>query len=233
MKKILFPLLVLSFANLANTQDNKILVNRIMTNYNYEITDKVFDKLSGKKLKSSEVQQILIEHPNIALEPEIDKYGEVVKYYYDSQNIKTISERNENLQTKAGEVFPEFVFKTIDGETIKSENLNGKYVLIRFEAFALARFFKKKEIEKLDFQILNLGYKSNIESIICFADSKENILKEINLGDTNFKLVADGKWFHEKFNIVHFPTTLLLDKEGKVINHYSSSDEIDLKTLLK
>lgn len=178
------------------------------------------------------MKKITDKNPEIRFEHVINKYGKIDRYYYNPNNILTeFPNRDKSQQIKEGQLFPEFVFKTIDNEIIDSEKQRGKWVLIRFELFT--RFMNKGSIEKLNNQINKLEESKDLISIICLADNKQNIKNEMALIDSNFKLVDGGRNFHEKFNIVGFPTTLLLDKQGRVYKYFYNRDEIDLEALFK
>ncbi len=108
------------------------------TSGSVSISGKVYDQITGEKLKEKELNQIIKNNPNIVFDKSFDKYGNIDKYFYDPSNIKVGRQRtrSEEKQTKIGETFPEFIFKTIKRVEINSNDLDGVWVLIRFELFA-------------------------------------------------------------------------------------------------
>ena len=229
---ILFIIITLSEALPQETQKSTTIK---VTQSRERVTGKIYNKLTGEKLDNDELFKIMQKNPYVVFEHVIDKYGKIERYYYDPNNTNTNNtySRNADNQTRPGETFPAFVFETIDGDIISSDKLKGSWVIIRFELFADTRFFRKKEIEELDNQINGMGGNQNIVSIICFADYKDNVKTEIELGDSNFKLVGDGRWLNEKFNNIKYPTTLIVENQGRVVNYYYSINEIELNKILK
>ena len=53
-----------------------------------------------------------------------------------------------------------------------------------------------------------------------------------DLKNSNFEVVADAFNFREKYSITSFPTTLIIDKNGFLLDYYNRSEDIDLKLLI-
>ncbi len=195
------------------------------------LNGKVYNKVTGEKLSDEELVEVLQKHPNIIFEKVINEYGEISNFYFDPNNIKndtgsrTIIRRSAENQVKEGESFPDFIFKTIEKETIKSKNLKGTWILLRFELFA--RFTNKPLILDLSNQLKDLEEDYKIIPIICFADSEQNIKNELDIADLVFRLVADGSNFHEKYSIIKFPTTIIIDDQGRVYKYFFNNENID------
>ena len=159
-----------------------------------------------------------------------DKYGKITKYYYDSNS--TNMKRSGNYQPKNGEVFPNFELKTIDDKTISLDNLKGKLVILRYELFADNFRFKKDEIVELDSKINESNRKSEIEAIIIFTTQRKEIIRGFDIENSNFKLVPNGYGFHNKCDIRQYPTTIIIDKNGKLIGKFKYINEINIEELL-
>jgi peroxiredoxin len=199
--------------------------------YRFSISDKVFYKETGEKITHEELQNILKENPGISFETVYNKYGEREKFLYDPNNIiigGKKSRKAEN-QTQPGERFPEFVFKTLENDSIDSEKIKGKWVIIRFELFA--SLVNRDIISTIDEDISKSSLKEEIIPILCLADSRENVAKAFGSEESSFKFVSNAKNFHEMFNIVSFPTTVIIDRDGKVFKYNNYTESVSINEL--
>ena len=111
--------------------------------------------------------------------------------------------------------------------------MKGKIVILRFELYASNFRFKKQEVVDLDNQINQIKNSSDkVKAIIIFTTQKNEILKGFDINNSNFELVANGMNFNEKYLITRYPTTIIIDKEGGLVDYFLYSDEIVLKDLL-
>ncbi|MFD0836547.1 redoxin domain-containing protein [Mariniflexile aquimaris] len=194
--------------------------------------DKLYNKQTGKKISKKEFDILIENNPNLSLESVYDKYGKIIKYYYDSNSTNNNIKRSGNAQPENGKMFPDFVLKTIDNKKISLNDLKGKLIVLRFELFADNFRFKKNEIVELDTKINETNRKSEIESIIIFTTPKEEILKGFDIKNSNFKLVPNGSGFHNSCHITRYPTTMIIDKNGNLIDSFKIIDDINLIELL-
>lgn len=229
--KILFFSILLSLSSIGVYAQSTEIVS---TAINVSLSGKVFNKVSGEQLSDEEISELFKKYPNIILESSIDKYGRYTEYYFDPNDIrfqKFTKARSEDAQVGLNKSLPEFVFKSIDDEVISSENLKGSWILLRFDLFS--RFANVSEIMDLDKQIKQLNAEISIVPIIVLADSEQNIKNSFSQYNWTFKLVGNGRNFHEKYNIIQFPTTLILDDSGRVYRYYFMGDKIDIDALIK
>lgn len=227
MKYKILVLLTISFLldNATFCQDRQVGVSYTKSFVDKDLTpDKVYYKQTGKKISEKEFFKLSQENPKMYFEREIDAEGNVIRYYYDPNNQNGNSNRAINNTPAENDVFPNFKLTTIDKKKIELKNLQGKLVIIRFELEANSFRFKKQEIEELDKKINALNNKENIKAIIIFGCDEDEVKKGFDLNNSNFELVADGKNFFFKYNIYQFPSTLLIDQNGKLIEKYSYSD---------
>jgi peroxiredoxin len=198
------------------------------------LTGKVYNKQTGVKLSDEELAEIVRMDPNAYIEGVIGSNGKVTKYYYDPRRSAPsgmVNLRNVESQTKEGEQFPDFTFETISKEIIKSKDLEGSWILVRFEV--LTRLVNIEEILKLNDQIKDLSSQKDITAIICFADTRNNVVKFLQDEELTFELVSDGRNFHERYNIINYPCTILVDDEGTLVKYFYNGDRIDLKDLMQ
>lgn len=218
MKTLLF-LLLFTFSHTVFAQ--------ITSSSRVNISGNVYNKQTGQKLTEEETNNLIKEYPGIVFEREYNKYGLLEKLLFDPNNILTgkVKLRNDANQIKSGELFPEFVFKTIDGEKVDSKNLQDSWVLLRFEL--LSQMINQEEISSLEKQIIEFNLTNKLTAIILLDDTKTNIEQNVKLIDSIFKIVADGRNFQEMYNIISFPTTILIDKTGVIHGYYFRNEKID------
>jgi len=230
MKGKLLILLTISFmiTNLALGQESKAGENFTRTMVDKDFSpDKVYYKQTGGKMPLSEFRRIT--QGRVYFEREINEEGHVTRYFYDpnNQQDKTVSPLPGNA------VLPNIKLTTIDKKQIELKNLIGKLVILRFELEANSFRFKKQEIVALDKKINALSNKKDVEAIIIFGCSEDEVRKGFDIDNSNFKLVADGENFIIKYGIHNFPSTLLIDQNGKLIENFSSPESIILEDYLE
>ena len=194
--------------------------------------DKLYNRKTGKRVSQKEFEKLMKENLNLPIEPVYDNKGNTVKYFYYPDKSNSLSTTNSGEAVEIGAYYPELIFKTIDGETIKLKDLKGKMVILRFEFEADTFRFKKHEIDEMDQGINETQRESEIEAIIIFDASKQQIRKGFNLTNSNFKLVPNGVNFQRKMNIRRFPSTVILDKQGRLLEKLPMSEGIDILELL-
>ncbi|WP_299394540.1 redoxin domain-containing protein [uncultured Gelidibacter sp.] len=192
---------------------------------------KVYYKGTNTQVPEETFNQLVEENPNLFLESVIDSEGRITRYLYDP-NLKDSEFQTITDSPQKGS-FPNFKLTTISNDTIILSELKGKIVILRFEMEATTFRFKKHEIQELDDKINGLANKDSVAAIIVFDTSKSNVEKGFDLKDSNFKLVANGRNFIEKYGIKYFPSTLVIDQNGSLIDIFRHVDEIDLESYLK
>ena len=191
--------------------------------------DKVYHKETGHKIPKSDFNKIVKDNPGVFLEKQTDDEGNLQRYLYDPNN--QINGGMNLLKSYISDsiAFPNFRVSTIDGEKIELKDLIGKLVILRFESGTLGVQLNMPWIEELDEKINALNNKEAVEAIIIIDSAEEEAEKQINLSNSNFKLVADGLKIKEKYFIRQTPTTLLIGINGQLIGVYRNSDEIVLE----
>lgn len=93
--------------------------------------------------------------------------------------------------------------------------------------------FRKQEIKQIDNLINNIENKyEKIKAVIFFASSELDIEKGFDLQASNFERIPNALHFHDKFAITRFPTTIIIDQTGKLVDYYRNIDDINLSKLL-
>ena len=231
-KKILITLLF--FTVLITFGQEKTVFRKFKTSRIEKVDfSKIYNKKTGKKIKKKKYIKLKKNNPNLQLERIIGVNGEIVKYLLD---LSIINNSPRNYRTKPiikGELFPNFIAKTINKRIIELSRQRGKIVILRFELEANSFRFKKQEIKQIDNLINKINNKNEkVKAIIFFASNELDIKQGFDFQNSNFEIISNGYNFHEKFSITRFPTTIVIDKNGKLIDYYNYMDEINLTHLI-
>jgi hypothetical protein len=169
---------------------------------------KIYYKKTGKKIKENEFVKLVKNNPNLQIENIIGIDGEIEKYLV-------------------------FFEKNIENKRIELKNYKGKIIILRFELEANTFRFKKEEIKQIDLLINKIEKKEEkIKSIIFFASNELDIEEGFDLQNSNFELIPNSLNFHQKFSITKFPTTIIIDKNGKLVDYFTCMEDINLNKLI-
>lgn len=236
MKNIQHIILIITLfcVNTIQSQEEAIGVNWSKTFVEKDFSNtKLYNKKTGIEISKKQFGMLVQENPNLFLEREIDEAGNVIRYLYDPNNLNSHEKQALNGSATSKDNFPNFKLKTIDGTEIELSKLNGKIVILRFELVATDFHFKKQEIQELDEKINALENKNTVKAIVIFQSSESDVRKGFDLANSNFELVANGQNFIEKYDISRFPSTVLIDQDGNLIEKYFYSEDITLEQHIK
>lgn len=195
---------------------------------NFNPSGKIYNKHTGEKISDREFGEFIRNNPRVSFEFIINKYGEVEKYLLDMTTRTSVKSSGSN-QVQPGEEFPEFVFNTVEGRELASKDLLGNWILVRFEL--TTNMVSKSSYLEFDQKISQSNNEVELEVISCFKDSKTAINNFFDSSLTNIHLVADAQNFNLKYDIIRWPTNVLIDPQGKVVKYFFRLDEIDLDSL--
>lgn len=221
------------FSHVARGQEKTIGVTRSFKQVGKQIdSSNAYNILTGKRFSSKELFDLISNSPDVYVEERYDKYGKLESYWFNPN--KKMGRPITKGRTPTGEKFPEFVFTSINGDVFDSEDLIGKWVVVRFEGYPEDFMFKKHEILDLDKKINALKQTGEqVEAFAIFYWEKEKAQQIFALNDSNFNVVSDGGNFGRKFKIHRLPKTLVINPEGTLMGYYNYSEDIDLNTLSK
>ncbi|SIN65874.1 hypothetical protein SAMN05444394_0229 [Algoriphagus halophilus] len=174
--------------------------------------------------------ELLKEKPGLELQHLYGKYGELEKALYDPNEPYKKYRRDPELRPKIGENFPEFVFKTIEGEEFGKDQLNEKWVLIHFNH--LTQFIKKPVWDKLYLDLQKAKKNYSIECFSLFA-YEEDLKTSFGEYQPIIHLVNNGRGFFERYHIIKSPTSVLINPDGLVIQYYFESEAIEFLPFLE
>lgn len=183
-------------------------------------------------MTGEQLMELLKVRPGLQLEPIYNVYGEVERYYYDPLDpFKEVPDRDPELRPKAGEPFPEFIFRPEGEKEIGSKALKGSWVIITF--YPPLQYMKETFWEDLYGQLDSLPLEVKSSTFALFSDDEPNLKEKFGKWEGEIKLVQNARNFFQIYNIIEHPTTFLLDPEGKVVKLFYNNEAIVLGKYIK
>lgn len=233
MKKNFLIILLCSIASVTFGQKKTITQKFTTTQVEKIDFSKIYDSVTGNKMKKKDYIKLLENNQNIESEKIIGTDGKIVKYLISVSKTNNLPINYRKKPILKGELFPNFIAETINKRKIELNKLRGKIVILRFELEANSFRFKKQEIKQIDNLIDKIKNKSEkVKAIIFFASDKLDITKGFDLPNSNFELIPNGLNFQEKYSITRFPATIIIDKNGKLVEYYKFIDDMNLKEMI-
>lgn len=124
---------------------------------------------------------------------------------------------DESGYIKTGMKMELFSVKDIEGYKIRPKDLEGKVVVLNFWFIACVPCLQ--EIPELNKIALSYANNPNIVFIAVALDEKDDLQKFIKDNPFAYHVVDDGKEIAAKYEIKNYPTSIIIDKEGKVKLH--------------
>lgn len=138
------------------------------------------------------------------------------------QRLPPKSEANE-IHSTIGRDFPDFSLQTIDGKTINFADLKGQVVIVNFWGSWCGPCIPELSmLEKVHSEYSNAPVKviaiHNMFTRGIFKDYLSTIQKVAEQANISFPMLYDTKEVNiaGRMDIRHIPTTLIIDKEGKI-----------------
>ena len=112
------------------------------------------------------------------------------------------------------ETLPNFTFKTLDGRTIKLSDFKGKVVLLNFWATWCPPCKEEMPIFEKEYKKCK---DAGLEVLAVNMDTSQSSLEKFLKENTySFKIVKPTQEVEKELKLMGFPTSYLLDKEGKI-----------------
>jgi thiol-disulfide isomerase/thioredoxin len=124
---------------------------------------------------------------------------------------------DESGYIKTGRKLELFSAKDIEGYKIRPKDLEGKVVVLNFWFIKCPPCLD--EIPELNKIALSYANNPNIVFIAVALDEKDDLKKFLKDNPFAYHIVDDGREIASRYEIKTYPTSIILDKEGKVKLH--------------
>ncbi|HFS66891.1 MAG TPA: TlpA family protein disulfide reductase [Flavobacteriia bacterium] len=228
MKKILFMLTLLSvFTTNIVAQDYSFIDKKLhimddaeLQTYKVQFTadTPVFDA-KGNTIKPGQINDLLKSGNFVPVIFGDDNHQAQAIVFRDAtpkekeEFEKWQAQQNPNTGFKPGEAAPDFEATDIEGNTYKLADLKGKIVVLNFWFTTCPPCIM--EIPELN-KIASKYKKNGVLFLAVTFDNKEKVTNFLKEHPFYFKIITDAKLV-KKYGIIGFPTSILIDKEGKVM----------------
>jgi peroxiredoxin len=149
------------------------------------------------------------------------------------EQIQQVEDARKEVKSMKGKTFPEFDLIGMNGDTISSENSEGKIVLLNFWFTGCRPCIQ--EIPELNEMVKEFQSEDIVFVAPTFDDSTQ-VSKFLKRFEYNYDIVPDVKDFCLQLNIRNYPTHFIINKEGiieKVMIGYSTTTVASLRKSLK
>ena len=175
----------------------------------------------------------LMTNGNPAFEPQMDKYGRATTFLIDTSNpYAQVSMRDISRRPQVGDIVPTFVMNSITGDRLDLEELSGSLVILHFQLTANPPIFNRSRFEAFDAQVTALKKSIPLESITIFQSGQREIESALEPGQYQNQIVPDGRGFAMRYQIVDYPSFILIDQQGRLRGYYGGSEWEKLKSAL-
>jgi len=111
---------------------------------------------------------------------------------------------------------PNFEITTLAGETFELSQLKGKIVVLNFWFIACPPC--RAEMPGLKQLADAYGSREDVVLLAIATDEKAALDKFLKTNEIGFEVVAAGRSISDLYRVTGYPTTMVLDKEGKVFS---------------
>jgi len=212
---LLIILLLFTTPALTQSKTNKRMLGLMGERVNQDYKpDLIYDKQTGEKVDKKTYKKFRKKYSTV-LESEYDAFGHEVKRYIDWSNPEKYHGLDVSKNIKVGDRLPEFKFIDINGDTIDSQSLLGKKVLIHFRSvLPFEQDFPYFLYKKIDNNVEATGVE--VTKIFVFYKTKEKSLSKIDFDKLDYRIVPQSINAHRKFNLLNSMLTFIINEKGEV-----------------
>ncbi|WP_420317262.1 TlpA family protein disulfide reductase [Ekhidna sp.] len=219
-------LILINLSALAQSSDTDRRNEDVLVRQTFELDpNRVYNYHTGKKIPAEKFIS-MVGQESFTIGRKIDSYGRIAKFLYDTTGAKFIVKREEKL--KIGEDLPPFNIITENGEELLYDELLGNHLIIRFEMFADGYDFENDHL--LSLQKEAEEFEEEVVGVIFFL-GLNNELEPLETKGTKFHYLLNGGNFHDRYNVTTMPFTVIVDKNGKVVDVFRNNEIPNLSSL--
>lgn len=156
----------------------------------------------------------------MATVPFENQYGSMKLNYARFLQSEKRSQENEKFMSKLkGTIAPDFNFETVEGKIGKLSDFRGNYALLEFWATGCGSSISElKNLKKAYDDYSGKGFE--ILSVCCDNMPQKEFLKFVEEKEITWHQVLEGndKTISDLYKVHYYPTFILIDPDGKVIN---------------
>lgn len=133
------------------------------------------------------------------------------------QYMASLPKPYESVYFNTGEVMEPFSTHDINGNKIKLKDLRGKVVVLNFWFIGCPACMQ--EIPELNKLVDDYKDNANVVFLAIALDSRHDLQKFLKQTEFKYDIIDDGRYIAADYKIGLYPTSVILNKEGKVAFH--------------
>lgn len=133
------------------------------------------------------------------------------------QYMASLPKPYESSYFNTGEVMEPFSTHDINGNKIKLKELRGKVVVLNFWFIGCPACMQ--EIPELNKLVDDYKNNANVVFLAVALDGRYDLKKFLKQTEFKYDIIDDGRYIASNYKIGLYPTSVILDKEGKVAFH--------------
>ncbi|WP_121811709.1 peroxiredoxin family protein [Mucilaginibacter kameinonensis] len=133
------------------------------------------------------------------------------------QYMASLPKPYESSYFNTGEVMEPFSTHDINGNKIKLKDLRGKVVVLNFWFIGCPACMQ--EIPELNKLVDDYKNNTNVVFLAIALDDRYELKKFLKQTEFKYDIIDDGRYIASGYKIGLYPTSVILDKEGKVAFH--------------
>lgn len=117
-----------------------------------------------------------------------------------------------------GRKAPKIKSDCLDGSQIKPKSYAGKVLVIDFNSLGWGGF-NVNDLNWLDPYAKEYAGRPDVIFLSVFRESEENLRRLLPLMRPGYKVVADGQFYNEAFNVELLPATIVVNRYGRIAEY--------------
>ena len=220
--------------DLHRIEEKELIQHKVQFNGNTPLFDQNGNKINPNQIndimQSGNFIPVIFGDKNYKVQAIV--FRQATKKEKDSIN-KIQSKQDPNINFRPGIIAPDFNTVDINGNTIKLSKLNNKVIVMNFWFTTC----KPCIYEIPELNLIKEKYRNKDVIFIAITfNTKEEIKLFLEENKFNFNIVNDIDIL-KKYNINNYPTSLIIDKKGKIvfkkIGSYTKALDKTIELLLK